>query len=117
MKTLLAVIAGHAVILLSCVAADTNSIIGEWQTGEVLSQLGPSVSTYTFNTNGTFRVATRFTQGLMPAMSGSGTYTVTTNKIFMVGRGRTNAATDTFEGKTLVINEGPAEIFRLTKKK
>ena len=117
MKTLFAAIFGYAAILLSCAAADTNSIIGEWRTGEVLSQLGPSVTAYTFNSNGTFSVATTFTQGGMPAMSATGTYSVITNRIVMVGRRRTNSAAFAFEGETLVLNEGPAKIFRLTKKK
>ena len=117
MKTLFAAIVGYAAILLSCAAADTNSIIGEWRTGKVLSQLGPSVTAYTFNTNSTFRVATTFTQGAMPAMGATGTYSVVTNRIFMVARGRTNSAAFTFEGETLVLNQGPAKIFKLTKKK
>ena len=117
MKPLLAAIISHGAILLSCTAADTNSIIGEWRTGEVLSQLGPSITAYTFSTNSTFRVATTFTQGGMTAMGATGTYSVVTNRVFMVARGRTNSAAFTFEGETLVLNEGPAKIFRLTKKK
>jgi hypothetical protein len=52
MKTFL--LALFATALLHCQAAEANSIIGDWQPDEVLSQFGPSVTAYLFTTNGTF---------------------------------------------------------------
>ena len=117
MKTLFPVTCALTLTLCRGLAADTNSIIGEWRTGMVLSQLGPSVTTYTFNTNGTFRVAMTLTQGTLPAIGATGTYTVVANRIIKVVRGRTNSSAFSFEGKTLVLKEGASEVFRLTKKK
>jgi hypothetical protein len=72
---------------------------------------------YTSNTNRTLRVATTFTRGGMPAMAVTGTYSVVANRIVKVARARTNSATFSFEGKTLILKEGASETFRLTKKK
>ena len=117
MKTTFASTTALTLTLLHGLAADTNSVIGEWRTGTVLSQFGPSVTTYTFNTNGTFRVAMTLTQGKLPAMGATGTYAVVANRMVKVVRGRTNSATFSFEGKTLILKEGASETFRLTKKK
>ena len=92
MKTLFAVTFALTLTVLHGLAADTDSVIGEWRTGMVLSQLGPSVTTYTFNTNGSFRVAMTLTQGTLPAIGATGTYTVVTNRIIKMVRGRTNSS-------------------------
>jgi hypothetical protein len=78
-----------------------------------MSQLGPSVTTYVFNTNGTFRVSTSFELGGVPTMSATGTFRVVTNKVLLYGRGRTNTAEYTLDGDTLVIDEGRKKVFRL----
>jgi hypothetical protein len=123
MRTPLAAAISLTLILLSCEAADTNSIIGDWQTEEVLSQLGPSVTAYSFSTNGTFASSTRFTQGQIPTMSGTGTYhlvtnaTSLTNQLVTVAKRRTNTASYYFQGSTLVIDEGrPSKMFKLKRK-
>jgi hypothetical protein len=123
MKTFLAAVASLALTLLHCHAADTNSIIGDWQTEEVMSQLGPSVTAYSFTTNGTFTLSTKFTQGVMPTMSVTGAYHVVTsttsltNRLVTVAKGRTNTALCYFQGSTLVIDEGrPTKIFKLKRK-
>jgi len=123
MKTFLAATAGLTITLLRCLAADTNSIIGDWETDEVLSQLGPSVTAYSFRTNGTFTVSTRFTQGLMPTMGGTGTYRIVTNstsltnQLVKVMKGRTNVNSYYFHGSTLVIDQGrPSKVFKLKRK-
>src|SRR5712671_4969703 len=107
MKTFLAAIGSLTLVLLRCHAADTNSIVGDWQTAEVLSQLGPSVTAYSFTTNGTFTLSTKFTQGVIPTMSVTGTYHVVTsasrltNQLVTVAKGRTNTASYYFHGSTL----------------
>ena len=76
MRTLFAATAVFPMTVLHCLAAGSNSMIGERRTGAALSQLGPSVTTYTFATNRTFRVATKFTGVGLPAMAVTGTYRV-----------------------------------------
>jgi hypothetical protein len=109
--------------LLPCCVADTNSIIGDWQTDEVLSQLGPSVTAYSFTTNGAFTLSTKFTQGVIPTMSVTGAYHVVasatglTNQLVSVAKGRTNTTWCYFQGSMLVIDEGrPTKIFKLKRK-
>jgi hypothetical protein len=123
MKTFLAAVVSLTLTILSCEAADTNSIIGDWQTEEVLSQLGPSVTAYSFYTNGTFASSVRFTLGQIPTMSLTGTYhlvtnaTGLTNQLVTVAKGRTNTASYYFQSSTLVIDEGqPSKIFKLKRK-
>jgi hypothetical protein len=118
MKTLTAVMIGFIVTATVVTGSQRDSVVGEWSTGEVLSQLGPSVTSYTFATNGSFTVATKFTQGQIPTMSASGVYHATTNAIIMITNSHTNTVYYRFEGSTLVIDEGrPSKVFRLTKKK
>jgi hypothetical protein len=50
-------------------------------------------------------------------MGTTGTYSVVSSKIHLYGRGRTNTVVYTFEGETLVIDEGPKKIFRLDRVK
>jgi hypothetical protein len=124
LNTCLAAIIGVVLAVPHCrAAADTDSIVGHWQTDEVLSQLGPSVTTYSFTTNGLFTLATKFTQTPIAPMSVAGTYHVITdatnrtNTLVTVARGRTNTAPYYFQGSTLVIDEGrPSKIFRLRQK-
>ncbi len=118
MKARTVIITGFIMSAATFASGQTNSIIGEWSTGEVLSQLGPSVTSYTFARDGSFTAATQFTQGLIPNMSKAGTYRATTNTITMTLGERTKTASYYFEGSTLVIDEGiPSKVFRLTKKK
>ena len=118
MKALTLIITGFVLTLAGIASGQTNSLVGVWSTGEVLSQLGPSVTSFTFDTNGSFTVATKFTQGQIPDMSATGTYHVTTNTITMITGTRTNTDSYSFEGSTLVIDEGrPSKVFRLTRKK
>ncbi len=124
MKMFFASAVSLTLLLLHCQAADTNSIIGDWQTDEVLSQFGPSVTAYSFRTNGTFTASIRFTQGLMPTQGGTGKYhlvitnsTALTNQLVTVVRGRTNIASYYFQGDRLVIDEGrPTKVFKLKRK-
>ena len=73
MKTLFAATAALTMKLLHCLAAGSNSMIGEQRTGAALSQLGRSVTTYTCDTHRTFRVVTTFTRVGRPAMAVTGT--------------------------------------------
>ena len=104
-------------------AADTNSLVGEWQTGLVLSQFGPSITEYAFATNGTFTSSVRFTQGVIPSMTLTGKYYVVsnasglTNTLVTVAKGRTNTELFYFEDGILVLDEGrPTKIFKLKRK-
>lgn len=73
MKVLFAATAALTMKLLHCLAAGSHSMIGERRTGAALSQLGRSVTTYTFDTNRTFRVVTTCTRVGLPAMAVTGT--------------------------------------------
>ena len=98
------------------VHAETNSIVGAWATDEILSQLGPSKTHYTFMTNGIFTVKTEFTHGLIPTMSATGKYDIVGDTIVMSGPFETNTAQYVFEKESLVINEGRSKVFRLKRK-
>ena len=98
MKGLFAAAFAHTMTLLHCLAAGTNPMIGEWRTGAARAQFGRSVTTYTFDTHRTFRVAKTSTRFGLPAMAVTGTYSVVTNKILRIARERTNTATLSFEG-------------------
>jgi len=74
MKSLFAATAALKMRLLHCLAARSNSKIGERRTGAALSQLGGSVTTYIFDTNRTFRVVTTLTRVGRPARAVTGTY-------------------------------------------
>ena len=113
-----AVLLSIALSVAGLAHGQTNSIVGEWSTSEILSQLGPSVTSYSFTASGSFTVTTKFTHGQIPDMSATGTYHATANTITLVADSRTNTASYHFESATLVIDEGrPSKIFRLTKKK
>ena len=123
MKTFLSATVSLALTLLHCQAA-ANSIIGDWHTDEVLSQLGTSVTAYSFRTNGTSTVSIKFTRGLIPTMGGTGMYHLVitnsaalTNQLVTVVKGRTNIASYCFHGDRLVIDEGrPTKVFNLKRK-
>jgi hypothetical protein len=102
---------------LACLAADTNSIIGEWATGRIMSQLGPQVTTYAFETNGIFWQTTVFEHGRIRPFISTGTFAISTNTIFLQMRLRTNAVAYALERDTLIIDEGHKEVFRLKKVK
>jgi hypothetical protein len=125
MKTLIAIVVSFSFTLLQCRAGDTNSVIGDWQSDEVLSQLGPSVTAYSFRTSGTFTLSTKFTQGLIPPISGTGTYHLVitnsmslTNQLVTVMNGRTNFDSCYFQNDRLIIDEGrPSKVFKLKRTK
>lgn len=106
---------GVILLVFPSVAAETNSIVGVWRTDEILSQMGPSVVTYSFGTNGGYQSGIKKTQSPMLSLGGTGKYWTTTNQIFMVSKGRTNIASYVFQEGMLVIDEGNEKIFRLKK--
>lgn len=103
-------------VLSVSVHAETNSIVGAWVTDEILSQLGPSKTHYTFMTNGIFTVKTEFTHGLIPTMAATGKYDIVRDKIVMSGPFKTNTAQYIFDNEVLIINEGRSKVFRLKRK-
>jgi len=69
MKSLLAAAAALSVKFLHCLAAGSNSLIGERQTGAALPPLGRTVTTYTCDTHHTFRVRKPATRVGLPAVA------------------------------------------------
>jgi hypothetical protein len=102
-------------LIFPSLGAETNSIVGVWRTDEVLSQIGPSVITYSFGPNGGYQSGIKKTQSPMLSLGGNGKYWTTTNQIFMVSNGRTNIALYSFQEGALVIREGDQDVFRLKK--
>jgi hypothetical protein len=114
MNKLIAAVLGVVLVIFRCTAVETNSIVGVWSTDEVLSQLGPSVTTYSFGTNDAFQTKFKRTQEPKLQLDGTGKYWVIENRIFMVSKGRTNVALYSFQDGWLVIEEETSkDVFRL----
>lgn len=86
-------------------------LVGRWSTGCVMSQLGPSMSRFTFRSDQTCDVS--FTAWFM-RLSDCGTYRVDGDTIILQGRRKTSTMRFTFDGDHLLLRE-PGETFRLHK--
>ena len=86
-------------------------LVGRWSTGCVMSQLGPSMTRYTFRSDQTFDLS--FTASFF-RLSGSGTYRIEDDRLLLTSPQKTNTARFGFDGDHLVIREG-ADTFRLHK--
>ena len=86
-------------------------LVGRWSTGCVMSQLGPSMSRFTFHSDETCHVS--FTAWFM-RLSDSGTYRVDGDTITIQGKRKTSTMRFTFDGDHLILRE-PADTFRLHK--
>ena len=104
------------VSLLSCHRATTDStLIGKWKTDTVMSQLGPSVTEFTFREDGTFALSTSFTWAI-PTITAGGQYRIKGNEIIMFTPEKESTATFSFEGHdVLIIDDGPVDRFRLKR--
>src|SRR5882724_2494570 len=87
-------------------------LIGRWSTGCAMSQLGPSMTRYTFRSDQTFTGS--FTTCWFLRLGGSGTYAVEGDRLRLQTTDRTNTARFYFDGDHLVIHEG-SDTFRLRK--
>src|SRR5688572_5738903 len=56
------------------VATSQPAIVGTWKTEPVLSQIGPIITTYEFNADGSSRLTVQQTQGEIPEISIRATY-------------------------------------------
>ena len=115
MKRMLSVVF-VAVLSASCTTTSprhADSIVGVWRSDEILSQLGPSVIQYTFGADGSVHMRQTFTHGQIGPLEADGRFRATSDEIIFLGDEKTHRATYSFEGDTLVIDEG--EVFRLRR--
>jgi hypothetical protein len=126
MKRLSAMVA--ALLLVGVVSgwAQTNSLVGQWSTGEIPSGVNHQEINYWFGKNGGFNVGCKITKrdnhtGRPDGEIGAfGTYQATTNQITTITNTRTNIYSYHFDGSTLVMDAGlppGPRILRLTKNK
>ena len=76
-----------------------------------MSQLGPSMTRYTFRSDQTFNLS--YTAWFF-RISGSGTYRIEDNRLLFATPQKTNTARFSFDGDRLVIREG-VDTFHLHK--
>jgi hypothetical protein len=103
--------------LLACHHATTDrTLLGQWKTDTVMSQLGPSVTAFTFREDGTFTVSTRF-KTPVPAITASGQYRIEGNRLVMFLPETESAATFSFESDDVLIidEEASADRFYLKR--
>jgi|GEM_PF-5178857 len=77
-------------------------LVGRWSTGFVMSQLGPSITRYTFRSDNTFHLS--FTTWFMRA-SDSGSYHSHGEVITLTGEQKTLTLRFHFEGDDLVLRD------------
>lgn len=105
------VTAAGLALLIGCATSHPPSahpLIGRWSTDEVMSQLGPSTTTYTFRSDGTFDLSFAAFVGL----STSGRYSTDGDTITFRTQQKTSKARFHFDGGVLVVEER-TDVFRL----
>lgn len=106
--------------------AQTNSLVGQWSTGEIPSGVNQQEINYWFGKNGGFSMGWKITKRdkhtNRPDSDHSvfGTYQATTNQITTITNTRTNVFSYYFDGSRLVTDAGlppGPKTLRLTKNK
>ena len=100
--------------LVGCSSPIRNDapLVGRWSTGCVMSQLGPSMTRYTFRSDQTFDSS--FTTYWFLRLGASGIYVVEGDRLRFQTPDKTNTARLHFDGDHLVIQQG-SDTFRLHK--
>jgi hypothetical protein len=119
-RTWFVVILGSVIGSVSCAAADTDRIVGQWHGSRLLRQIGPADVTWAFNRDGTFFVkATRSTPDRSSLQGAGGNYLLGGARItFIVTSPPIRAATYSYkiDGDTLVLGAEPRGVIRLHKR-